>query len=128
MNRALIGAVCMRSFTGFPAGAALCKVWTSCESCTGISQTSGGSSKTWDDATWRTFIKGYSPVILLPVSTLKNSGKKRWKYPQPCVLCGDAGRIQRRRTEVKTMPDIKTRDVVKGTVKVIDKSAVAADG
>ena len=25
------------------------------------------------------------------------------------------------------MPDIKTRDVVKGTVKVIDKSAVAAE-
>lgn len=68
--------LCMRSFTGFPAGAALCKVWTSCESCTGISQTSGGSSKLGTMPLGAPLLRGIPPVILLPVSTLKNSGKK----------------------------------------------------
>lgn len=32
--------------------------------------------ETWDDATWRTFIKGYSAVISPSVLTLRNGGKK----------------------------------------------------
>lgn len=68
--------VCMRSSTGFPAGAALCKVWTSCESCTGIFPTFGGSLKLGTMPLGAPLSRGILPVISLPVSTLKNSGKK----------------------------------------------------
>ena len=71
-----IGVVCMRYSTGFPAGAVLCKVWTSCESYTGISPTSGGSLKDGTMPLGVPLSRGIPPVISLPVSTLKNDGKK----------------------------------------------------
>ena len=76
LNGALIGVVCMRSSTGFPAGAVLCKVWTSCESCIGIFPTSGSSSKDGTMPLGAPLSRDILPVISLPVSTLRSSGKK----------------------------------------------------
>ena len=73
---ALIGAVCMRYSTGFPAGAVLCKVWMSCESCIGISPTFGGSSKLGTMPLGVPLSRGILPVTSPPVSTLRSSGKK----------------------------------------------------
>ncbi len=82
----------------------------------------------WDESTWRTFLKNYSVRQL----AARFDFEDRWQAAggnirkQSVLLCSAAGAFTAR-IGGDAMPEIKTREVAKGTVKAIDKSAMAAE-
>ena len=82
----------------------------------------------WDDATWRTFIKGYSARDLAARFDFEEQWQKAGgNIRSRAFYAAMREEIQRRRTEVKPCPTSRREMWSKGTVKVIDKSAVAAE-
>lgn len=82
----------------------------------------------WDENTWRSFRKDYSVRQL----AVRFDFEKKWQAAggnirSRAFYSALRGELARLRIGGEAMPDIKTRDVVKGTVKTIDKSAVAAE-